>query len=132
MLRTYLFLLILTLCTGVRAQDDDLGGAAEDTPTSGAGVAAVDYSGDPLLQNAFNRPATSLNGQWNYLVDRYETSFYNFFRVPLDSLPPSQFGRDPVFLDETPRDKTDRLEYDWDTAARMQVPGDWNSQDEQL
>ncbi|MGB5314473.1 MAG: hypothetical protein WBN56_00600, partial [Robiginitalea sp.] len=78
-----------------------------------------------LLQNAFNRPATSLNGDWHYLVDRYETSVYNFWRIPFDSVQPEDYGRDAVWLDETPKDKTDRLEYDWDSAATLTVPGDW-------
>lgn len=86
----------------------------------------------PLLHNAFDRPATSLNGDWRYLVDRYETSVYNFWRIPFDSLPPEAYGRDAVWLDETPKDKTDRLEYDWDSAATLTVPGDWNSQVDEL
>ena len=89
-------------------------------------------SSDALLQNAFNRPATSLNGDWHYLVDRYETSVYNFWRIPFDSVQPEDYGRDAVWLDETPKDKTDRLEYDWDSAATLTVPGDWNSQVNEL
>ena len=88
--------------------------------------------GSPLLQNAYNRDSHSLDGDWKYLVDRYETSYYSFFRVPYDSLNPENYGRDPVWLDETPKDKSDRLEYDWDSAASLQVPGDWNSQEESL
>ena len=85
----------------------------------------------PLLHNAYLRPSTSLDGDWRYLVDRYEMFYYNFWREPYDSIdgPP---GRDAAFLDERPKDKSDRLEYGFDEAASLAVPGDWNSQDPRL
>ena len=36
------------------------------------------------------------------------------------------------FLDRKPADKTDLVEYDFDTSPTLDVPGDWNSQDERL
>jgi beta-glucuronidase len=86
----------------------------------------------PLLHNAFNRPATSLNGVWKYQVDRYESSVYNFHREPYDSLPPERYDRGALFMDDVQKDKTDRIEYDWDREATLQVPADWNTQDETL
>ena len=84
----------------------------------------------PPLQNAFLRPHTSLNGDWRYLVDRYEAYFYDFVRVPFDS---SALGRtDFAALDARARDRTERLEYGFDEAASLAVPGDWNSQSERL
>ena len=85
----------------------------------------------PLLHNAYLRPATSLDGDWRYLVDRYEMFYYNFWREPYDSIdgPP---GRDAAFLDERPKDKSDRLEYGFDEAGSLAVPGDWNSQKDEL
>ena len=95
---------------------------------STAGVSAQHEA--PPLQNAFLRPHASLNGDWRYFVDRYEAYFYDFIRVPFDS---SVLGRtDFAALDARPGDRTDRLEYGFDEAASLAVPGDWNSQDERL
>lgn len=99
---------------------------------TGQGIQPISQGLSPLVHNVYNRPSISLNGKWKYLVDRYETSYYSFFRIPYDSLDPKDYGRDPVWLDETPKDKTDRLEYDWDSADELEVPGDWNSQVESL
>ena len=35
-------------------------------------------SSQGLIINTFNRNTTSLNGEWNYIVDPYETGYYNF------------------------------------------------------
>ena len=84
----------------------------------------------PPLQNAFLRPHTSLNGDWRYVVDRYEAYFYDFVRVPFDS---SDLGKgDFAALDARPADRTARLEYGFDEAPSLAVPGDWNSQEEKF
>ena len=113
--RFHLLVIIIVICVG----------RAQPQATHSDGLS-------PLLQNAFNREGVLLDGDWKYLVDRYETSYYNFFRIPYDLLNPEDYGRDPVWLDETPKDKSDRLEYDWDSAASLRVPADWNSQVESL
>ncbi|MFK8057607.1 MAG: glycoside hydrolase family 2 protein [Saprospiraceae bacterium] len=82
------------------------------------------------LQNAFLRPHQSLNGDWNYFLDRYESFFYDFVRVPFDSVGGSR--GDFAALDKKPVDRTDRLEYSFDNAPVLNVPGDWNSQVERL
>ena len=37
-----------------------------------------------LLQNVYNRPVTSLNGEWRYIVDPYENGYYNYRYEPFD------------------------------------------------
>lgn len=81
-------------------------------------------------QNVYLRNKISLDGSWNYFVDRYEAFYYDFVRVPFDS---STIGkRDFAALDGKPKDKTDRYEYGFDGADSLKVPGDWNSQKETL
>ena len=96
-----------------------------------AAAAALAQHEAPPLANAFLRaPAVDLNGDWRYLVDRYEAYYYDFLRVPFDS---STLGkRDFAALDQRAADRTDRYEYGFDEAASLHVPGDWNSQDERL
>ena len=71
----------------------------------------------PLLGNVFTRTQWSLNGDWNYIVDPYETG---------------QGGFLPIYVDRKPRDKTDRVEYSFDDSPTLKVPGDWNTQDPTL
>jgi beta-glucuronidase len=81
-------------------------------------------------QNIYLREKTSLNGYWNYFVDRYESFFYDFVRVPFDSA--ANGGLDFAALDGKAKDKSDRYEYNFDGADSLLVPGDWNSQREKL
>ena len=71
----------------------------------------------PLLGSIFTRPQWSLNGDWNYIVDPYETG---------------QGGFTAIYLDRKPRDKTDRVEYSFDDSPTLRVPGDWNTQNPEL
>ncbi|GMN05042.1 glycoside hydrolase family 2 protein [Croceitalea sp. MTPC5] len=81
-------------------------------------------------QNVFNRKKTSLNGDWNYFVDRYEAFYYDFVRVPFDS---SSLGkRDFAALDGKAKNKTERYEYSFEGSEKIRVPGDWNSQAKEL
>ncbi len=88
------------------------------------------FATDPLLQNNYLRKGITLNGKWNYLVDVYETGFYNYRWEPHDgSINP---GAGAFFLNEKPKTKKDIIEYDFDMAPTLLVPGDWNSQKENL
>jgi beta-glucuronidase len=57
----------------------------------------------------------SLNGSWQVIVD------------PFDNGKGAKF-----FLDQKPKDKSDRVEYSFDASPVMNVPGDWNTQRESL
>ena len=41
----------------------------------------------PALQNIYGRSHVSLNGRWHYLVDPYETGFYDYLRNAFDEQP---------------------------------------------
>lgn len=83
----------------------------------------------PGLQNVYARQTTSLNGKWHYIVDPYENGYYDYRHEPFDANPDPKGG---YFLDRKPVDKTQLVEYDFDAAPTLMVPGDWNSQDAQL
>ena len=76
--------------------------------------------------NVENRQTTTLNGQWKLLIDPYENGLYNYRLQPFDEMenPPKA----AYFTDSKPDDKTELLEYDWDTSPTISVPGDWNHQ----
>ena len=76
-----------------------------------------------LIQNIEGRKTTSLNGAWHIIIDPYENGFYNY-----------RLAEDPngYFKNAKPQNKTDRVEYDFDKSEMLNVPGDWNSQDEKL
>ncbi len=85
---------------------------------------------EPLLQNSYLRNGTSLNGRWHYIVDVYETGYYNYRMEPHDGT--ENPGSSAFFLNKKPKNKTDRIEYDFDAAPTLVVPGDWNTQKEKL
>ena len=77
----------------------------------------------PQLANVMARQATSLNGKWNYIVDVQEEGYYDY------RMNPTLWG---FFRNAKPQRPEDLIEYDFDKAPAMQVPGDWNTQDERL
>ncbi len=77
----------------------------------------------PLLGNVYAREYCSLNGSWNYLVDVQEEGYYDYRMKPM----PWGF-----FRNAKPQRPDELIEYDFDKAPALQVPGDWNTQDEKL
>ncbi|WP_416305833.1 glycoside hydrolase family 2 protein [Neptunicella sp. SCSIO 80796] len=83
-----------------------------------------------LIQNPHARQTTSLNGDWHYIVDPYENGFYNYRYEPKDEQ--QNPGAEAYFLDQKPRNKSDRVEFDFATSPSMKIPGDWNTQNDKL
>lgn len=79
---------------------------------------ALDY-----VQNAIERQSVSLNGQWSRIIDPYENGFYTH------RYEESTWG---YFKDAQMQHPSDLIEYNFASAAKLQVPGDWNTQEEQL
>ena len=77
----------------------------------------------PLLGNVINRQTTSLNGEWNYIVDVQECGYYGYRREKI---------RNGFFRNDKPRQPEDLIEYDFDKADKMQIPSDWNTWDQRL
>lgn len=80
-------------------------------------------------QNIYARSHVSLDGRWSYIIDPYENGYYDYRHMPFDQ---SDSGKGGFYDDRKPKDKTEWVEYDFDRAPTMNVPGDWNSQAEKL
>ncbi len=89
-----------------------------------AGISQVNAQTEvPQLTNILSRESMSLNGQWHYIIDVQEGGYYDY------RMKPSRWG---YFRNAKPQKPEDLIEYDFDKAATMQIPGDWNTQDERL
>ncbi len=90
------------------------------------GLIAQEFS----LINTYNRPSTSLNGYWRYIVDPYENGFYNYrLEAFEDQKDP---GNNAFFTNAKPSNPSELIEYDFDQSDSLRVPGDWNTQKEKL
>jgi beta-glucuronidase len=69
------------------------------------------------------RPSISLDGSWKIIIDPYENGYYDYRW---------QESPNGFFKNEKPKNKWDRIEYDYDTSDSLTVPGDWNSQKKEL
>ena len=76
-----------------------------------------------LITNTEGRRTINLNGQWQVIVDPYESGFYNYRYQPSDN---------GYFKNAKPKNKSELIEYDFDKSATLKVPGDWNTQSDQL
>lgn len=79
----------------------------------------ADYSGGSFaqtaMQNVFGRNGVSLNGKWDVLID------------------PTNIGEwRQVWKEPIPEKKTDFFEYSFDGGPRLYVPGDFNTQMQEL
>ena len=72
---------------------------------------------------ASNRKYISLDGKWKYIVDPMENGYYNY-RYKVN---PNGF-----FKDQKPSSESDLVEYSFNTSDQLNVPGDWNTQKEDL
>ena len=84
---------------------------------------AVQAEEVPLIGNVLNRQTVSLNGPWHYIIDVQEEGYYDY------RMNPTRWG---FFQNAKPQRPEDLIEYDFDKAATMNIPGDWNTQDERL
>lgn len=80
----------------------------------------------PQIQNVGGRQTLCLDGSWKAFIDQYETGYYDYRRKPLNEK--SSFFADESFH----ADPTRLVEYDFNTASTLQVPGDWNTQRPEL
>ena len=76
-----------------------------------------------VIGNVDGRKTTNLDGRWQAIIDPYETGYYDYRNEP---------GSNGFFRDRKPQDKTDLVEYSFDSDGSLSVPGDWNTQREAL
>jgi len=65
----------------------------------------------PLVVNPENRNTISLNGRWHIIIDPYRQDYSR---------------------NQKTKNKSDRVEYNFDTSPVLNVPGDWNTQMKEL
>ncbi|MEM9896000.1 MAG: glycoside hydrolase family 2 TIM barrel-domain containing protein [Bacteroidota bacterium] len=91
------------------------------------------FSQQHLIYNAYNRASTSLNGNWKYVVDPYETGYRNHRNwEPFDQIESTKASAKPYYTDKQIEERWDRVEYNFELSDEIQVPGDWNSQEQKL
>ncbi|TNE71156.1 beta-glucuronidase [bacterium] len=66
---------------------------------------------------------TTLNGQWQVIVDPFDNGYFSYRLTP---------RTDGFFQDKKPSSPRDLIEYEFNNSHTLQVPGDWNSQREDL
>jgi beta-glucuronidase len=76
-----------------------------------------------LITNASGRKTVSLDGEWQTIIDPYESGYYDYRYRP---------SANGYFKNAKPKDKSELIEYDFDKSATLKVPGDWNTQSDQL
>jgi beta-glucuronidase len=79
----------------------------------------------PLIANIGGRATTNLNGQWQAIVDPYDVGFLDYRAHPLKN-------NNAFFKNYKPKSESELVEYDFDTAGHLNVPGDWNTQRDSL
>lgn len=90
-----------------------LAGLAYATPAPSALTIAT-LPASTLIANVSGRTTVSLDGAWRAIVDPFDNGRAGFFR------------------NEKAKSKSDRTEYSFDASPVLNVPGDWNTQREQL
>lgn len=78
---------------------------------------------DIAIQNPDSRVAISLDGRWDTIIDPYENGYYNHRYEESDK---------GYFKNAKPANPSDLVEYDFARSPKLNVPGDWNSQSDQL
>jgi len=76
------------------------------------------------VQNAGARRGMSLNGPWHAIIDPYESGYYDYRYRPMTD--------GGMGANKKPTTKSDFVEYDFDAAPTLMVPGDWNTQRPEL
>jgi len=76
-----------------------------------------------LITNIDGRHTINLNGRWQIIIDPYEAGYYDYRYQP---------SANGYFKNAKPKSPSDLIEYDFDSSTQLDVPGDWNSQDQRL
>ncbi len=85
--------------------------------------AAILENNNSLVVNVEGRNTFSLDGKWDAIIDQQEIGFYNYRYKE---------SGDGWFKDRQVQQPSDLIEYNFKLARKLNVPGDWNTQDEEL
>ncbi|HEY0727726.1 MAG TPA: glycoside hydrolase family 2 TIM barrel-domain containing protein [Pyrinomonadaceae bacterium] len=76
-----------------------------------------------LIANTDGRKTIALDGDWQTIVDPYESGYYDYRYQP---------SANGYFKNAKPKSPSDLIEYDFDKSETLKVPGDWNTQSDKL
>lgn len=86
-------------------------------------VSSVQAQQFGLIANTDGRKTIALDGDWQTIVDPYESGFYDYRYQP---------SANGYFKNAKPKSPSDLIEYDFDKSEPLKVPGDWNTQSDKL
>jgi beta-glucuronidase len=89
------------------------------------------FGQEPQIINVEGRTSLNLNGYWKYIVDPYQTGYYDYRQQVRDQSANPGYS-ESIFLGYKQQHPSERVEYDFDKADNILVPRDWNSQKEKL
>lgn len=96
-----------------------------------APLASAQNGTDPSIETAMinvdHRNTTSLNGTWDVIIDAFKKGFLSNDLTERTVGREGQFGF-PAVADS----RDDKIEYSYENGERLEVPGDWNTQDDRL
>jgi beta-glucuronidase len=81
-----------------------------------------------FIQNVYSRNYLNLNGKWHYIIDPFETGFRGFQGAKADE----NEKLTGFFENKQQQSKSELVEYNFEKSPTLNVPGDWNSQNEKL
>lgn len=81
------------------------------------------FAQDNMISNTGARKSLSLNGKWQYIVDPYETGFYDYRYKELNENNPDAYWNTDIQVN-----KTEKKEHGYIDKYSLNVPGDWNHQ----
>ena len=76
-----------------------------------------------LISNIDARKSIDLNGKWQYIVDPYETGFYDYRYKELNEKNPEAYWNTDIQVN-----RTEKKEHGYVDKYSINVPGDWNHQ----
>ncbi|MEX0686350.1 MAG: glycoside hydrolase family 2 TIM barrel-domain containing protein [Balneolales bacterium] len=76
-----------------------------------------------LIINTLERNPISLDGKWDIIIDPYKTGFFDYHNAP---------NPDGYFMNKRNEAPGDAYEYDFELSYQLDVPGDWNTQMNEL
>lgn len=89
------------------------------------GIVQFSFAQIDLISNIEGRKTLTLNGTWHYIIDPYETGFYNY-----RSKERNENDKEAYWSKPNEENKIDRVEHGYAAPYEIKVPGDWNSQKE--
>ena len=86
------------------------------------------YAQTNFIQNIYSRNDLNLDGKWHYIIDPFETGDRGFQDAKADE----NENLTGFFENKQQQSKSELIEYNFEKSPTLNVPGDWNSQDEKL